>query len=94
MGPSAVSPGASGALGIEEKELPPARYEHGGDEFIFVELSDEMSFRANFKARAILQTLEQLNLPGIIDLCPNSTSYLIRFDPDALSPRDLLTELK
>jgi urea carboxylase len=48
---------------IEEKELPPARYEYGGDEFIFVELSEEMSFRANFKARAILETLKQRALP-------------------------------
>src|SRR4051812_12290068 len=79
---------------IEERELPPARYSYGGDEFLFVELSEEMSFRANFKARAILQRLEQRELPGLIDLCPNSTSYLIRFDPDQLAPDALVRELK
>jgi urea carboxylase len=79
---------------IEERELPPARYSYGGDEFLFVELSEEMSFRANFKARAILQRLEQRELPGLIDLCPNSTSYLIRFDPDELAPDALVRELK
>lgn len=80
--------------GIEEGDLPPARYAHGGDEFVFVELSEEMSFRANFKARAMLQVLERRGVPGIVDLCPNSTSYLIRCDPDALDPRDLIGELK
>src|SRR4051812_49543311 len=79
---------------IEERELPPARYSYGGDEFIFVELSEEMSFRANFKARAILKLLEDRSVPGIVDLCPNSTSYLIRFDPDELKPDVLLRELK
>jgi allophanate hydrolase subunit 1 len=79
---------------IEERELPPARYSYGGDEFVFVELSEEMSFRANFKGRAILQTLEAEHPPGLIDLCPNSTSYLIHFDPDELRPDDLIAELK
>jgi urea carboxylase len=87
---SARPPGGA----IEERELPPARYSYAGDEFLFVELSEEMSFRANFRARAILQRLEQRDLPGLIDLCPNSTSYLIRFDPDEVAPDALVGELK
>jgi allophanate hydrolase subunit 1 len=79
---------------IEERELPPARYSYGGDEFVFVELSEEMSFRANFKGRAILQILEESDVPGILDLCPNSTSFLIHFDPDELEPDVLIAELK
>ena len=59
-----------------------------------MELSEEMSFRANFKGRAILQELQARELPGIIDLCPNSTSYLIRFDPDQLAPDALVAELR
>jgi urea carboxylase len=91
-GPS-IEPKKS-AASIEESALPSPRYSYAGDEFVFVELSDEMSFRANFKGRAILQRLERKNVPGIIDLCPNSTSYLIHFDPDELSPDDLIGELK
>lgn len=79
---------------IAERELPPARYSYGGDEFVFVELSEEMSFRANFKGRAMLQTLEERQVPGIIDLCPNSTSCLIHFDPDELKPDELIAALK
>ena len=79
---------------IEESNLPEARYSYGGDGFVFVELSEEMSFRANFKGRAILRVLEDESPPGIIDLCPNSTSYLIHFDPDELAPDNLIAELK
>lgn len=92
MVPRAGATTASGR--IEERELPEARYSYGGDGFIFVELCEEMSFHANFKGRAILQTLEEEGLPGIIDLCPNSTSYLIHFDPDELRPDELIAELK
>jgi allophanate hydrolase subunit 1 len=96
--PAAPAAGARRSLGrsgrIEEKPLPPARYAYAGDEFVFVELSEEMSFRANFKARAILETLATRELPGIVDLCPNSTSYLIRFDPDLLHPEVLVRELR
>ncbi len=34
-------------------EVTPARYSWGGDEFIFVELAEEMSLQANFRAMAI-----------------------------------------
>jgi urea carboxylase len=79
---------------IVEKELPPARYSYAGDEFVFVELSEEMSFRANFKGRAIIQKLEERELPGILDLCPNSTSFLIHCDPAELHPDALIAELR
>jgi urea carboxylase len=83
-----------GGARIDEGELPPPRYAYGGDEFVFVELSEEMSFRANLKARATLQQLREQELPGILDLCPNSTSYLIRVDPDELHPAELVTALR
>jgi urea carboxylase len=79
---------------IDEPDLGTARYSHAGDEFVFVELSEELSFRSNFKARAILRELEERRLPGIVDLCPNSASYLVRFDPDTIAPADVIDELK
>jgi urea carboxylase len=95
MSEATLRPAPTKASGrIEESNLPEARYSYGGDGFVFVELSEEMSFRANFKGRAILQVLEDESPPGIIDLCPNSTSYLIHFDPDRLRPDDLIAELK
>lgn len=74
--------------------LPPARYEHGGDEFVFVELSEEMSMAANFKAMIITNALAEEGLDGIVDICPSNASYMIRVDPDVLDPRDLVQRLE
>ncbi|MCX2730018.1 carboxyltransferase domain-containing protein [Saccharopolyspora sp. NFXS83] len=74
--------------------LPPARYEFGGDEFIFVELDQEMSLEANFKAMAITGALREQGIDGVIDICPSNASYMIRLDPDRLHPAELVDELR
>lgn len=75
-------------------ELPPARYDHGGDEFVFVELDRAMSLEANFKAMAITSALQEENLEGVLDICPSNASYLIRVDPDLLHPAELVRHLE
>ena len=75
-------------------ELPPARYDHGGDEFVFVELDQAMSLEANFKAMAITSALAERDLEGVLDICPSNASYLIRVDPDRLHPSELVHHLK
>ena len=78
----------------EPVELPPARYEHGGDEFVFVEIDEQMSIEANFKAMMITNELAARDLDGIVDICPSNASYMIRVDPDVLDPRELVRVLK
>jgi urea carboxylase len=75
-------------------QLPEPRYTLGGDEFVFVELDREMSFQANFKAMATCTELRARDLHGVTEVCPGNASYLIRLDPDALDPRDLIAELR
>jgi urea carboxylase len=79
---------------MQVRQLPSARYDYGGDEFVFVELDQEMSLEVNFKAVAITQQLQAKQLPGIIDICPSNASYMVRLDPDRLNPDDLIAELK
>lgn len=71
-------------------ELGPARYTFGGDEFLFVEVSEEMSLQANFRAmlisRGLSERIDAGELPGIVELCPANASLLLRFDPDVISP--------
>src|SRR5699024_4249856 len=67
----------TGAAMSQSIALPPARYDYGGDEFIFVELSEEMSMEANIKATLITQELSNRGLDGIIDICPSNASYLV-----------------
>lgn len=79
---------------MEEKAVSSVRYEHGGDEFVFVELSEAMTLEAMFKGMAITNKLKEKNLPGIIDICPGNASYMIRVDPEVLHPNDLIVVLK
>ena len=69
---------------IEPVELPPARYDYGGDDFVFVDLDQAMSFQVNFKAQAICKKLARRKIPGVIEVAPGNASYLIRIDPDTI----------
>ena len=45
---------------------------------------------------SISNELADRGLDGVVDICPSNASYMIRFDPDVIAPRDLkslLTEL-
>ena len=66
-----------------------ARYTWGGDEFLFVEVSESMSLSANFRVMSIAAKLSAMELPGIVDVCPANASLLVRFDPDLLPPSTL-----
>lgn len=70
------------------------RYTYGGDEFIVVELSEEMSLEANFQVTVITQALQSQNLPGVIDICPANASYMVRYNPDVISADVLMEKLK
>lgn len=79
---------------IERQELPSPRYEFGGDDYVFVELAEEMSFDANFKAQAITTEIRDRGIEGLVEIAPSNASYLIQFDPGVLSPHELIEELK
>ncbi|GAA5120792.1 5-oxoprolinase subunit B family protein [Pseudonocardia adelaidensis] len=74
--------------------VAPARYSWGGDEFVFVELAEEMSLQANFRAMAITEKLSGARPDGVLEICPANASYQVRFDPDVLEPADLLALLQ
>jgi urea carboxylase len=71
-----------------------ARYSWGGDEHLFVEVSEEMSLEAYFRAMAIVTLLREQRTDGILDICPANASYQVRFDPDRLAPTKLESMLR
>ena len=71
-----------------------ARYTLGGDEHVFVELSEEMSLEAFFKGMAITTALERMNVPGVSEICPANASYQVRFDPDLTHPEAMVKILR
>ncbi|MFC4766203.1 5-oxoprolinase subunit B family protein [Effusibacillus consociatus] len=74
--------------------LPETRFDFAGDEYIFAEISRDMSAESNFKALAITNELRRRNIPGIIEICPSNASYLVRFNPEIISAHDLVDYLK
>ncbi len=70
------------------------RYSFGGDEHIFVEVDEEMSLDAFFKSLSITGAVADLNINGVTEICPANASFQIKFDPDVISPDDMLNELK
>ena len=71
-----------------------SRYSWGADEHLFVELAEEMSLQANFRAMAIATKLRERRPDGLLDICPANASYQVRFDPDVLAPADLESLLR
>ncbi|WP_110649028.1 5-oxoprolinase subunit B family protein [Salinicola peritrichatus] len=72
----------------------PARYSLAADEYLFVEVSEEMALDAFFRALSITQRLRALALPGIIEICPANASYQVRYEPDLISAERLIEILK
>lgn len=71
------------------EEPKSTRYSWGGDEYLFVELAEEMSMGAYFRSMAIVTTLRERRPDGVIDICPANASYQVRYDPDRLQPQTL-----
>jgi urea carboxylase len=70
------------------------RYTYGGDEFVFAEISEDMSLDAFFKGTAITRELARREVPGVTEICPANASYQVRYDPDVIAPDALVALLK
>ena len=70
------------------------RYTFGGDEHLFVEVSDAMSLEAFFVSLAVTNAVRDANIKGVTEICPANASFQIKFDPDQIAPDKLLGLLK
>lgn len=70
------------------------RYSFGGDEHVFVEISEAMSLEAFFKALSVTNAIREEGLKGITEICPANASFQVKFDPDLIRPDDLLREIR
>lgn len=71
-----------------------SRYTFGGDEHIFVEVSEEMSLESFFKALSMTNAVRDADIRGVTEICPANASFQIKFNPDFIHPDDLMAELK
>jgi urea carboxylase len=70
------------------------RYSFGGDEHVFVEVSEEMALESFFKSLSITNAVREAGISGVTEICPANASFQIKFDPDVIAPDDMLAELK
>ena len=70
------------------------RYSYGGDEHVFVEVDEEMSLQAFFKSLSITNAVRDSKIKGVTEICPANASLQIKFDPDAISPADMVKEIE
>jgi len=69
-------------------------YTFGGDEWIVVQLDEAMSVGVNARAQAITRHLADLDVDGVLDICPANAAYMIRIDPDVIDPRKMVEQLQ
>jgi urea carboxylase len=70
------------------------RYSFGGDEHVFVEIDEEMSLEAFFKSLSMTSAVRDAQIRGVTEICPANASFQIKFDPDVISPDDMLAEIR
>lgn len=70
------------------------RYTFGGDEHLFVEVDEEMSLDAFFKSLSMTRIIAERKIAGVTEICPANASFQVKFDPDIVSPKALLDEVK
>ena len=74
--------------------LPETVFSFGGDEFIYAEITRDMKVESNLKALAVTKELRDRNIPGISDVVSSNASYLVRYNPEVISGKDLVDYLK
>jgi len=70
------------------------RYTYGGDEHIYVEMDDEMSLDAFFKSLSMSNAVRDAKIKGVTEICPANASFQVRFDPDVISPAEMMAKVK
>ena len=70
------------------------RYTFGGDEHLFVEVSDAMSLEAFFVSLAITNAVRDAKIKGVTEICAANASFQIKFNPDLIAPDKLLNTVK
>jgi urea carboxylase len=70
------------------------RYSFGADEHVFVEVDEAMSLEAFFKSLSTTNAVREAGIRGVTEICPANASFQVKFDPDLISPDDMLAELK
>ena len=70
------------------------RYLNSGDQFLTIEIGDEMSLKANFKVIGIDKAIKKAGITGVIETLPGWRSMLLHYDSLKIRTHDLISEIK
>jgi len=69
------------------------RFLNSGDQFLTIEIGDEMSLKANFRVIAIDRAIKEASIKGLIETLPGWRSMMIHYDSLMVSTADLISEI-
>jgi KipI family sensor histidine kinase inhibitor len=70
------------------------RYLHSGDQYLTVEIGDEMSLEANFEVIGLDRAIKETGIQGVIETFPGWRSMLLSYDSLEIRTQDLISELR
>ncbi len=70
------------------------RYLYSGDQYLTVEIGDEMTLQANFRVIGLDRGINKAGIKGIIETFPGWRSVLVFYDSLAIDTNDLISEIK
>ena len=70
------------------------RFLNSGDQYLTIEIGDEMSLEANFVVIALDRRIKEAGVPGLIETLPGWRSMLLHYDSIAVRTADMISELR
>jgi len=70
------------------------RYLFSGDQYLTLEIGDEMTLEANFKVIGLDSAIKQARIKGLIETFPGWRSLLLHYNSIVIRTEDLISELK
>jgi KipI family sensor histidine kinase inhibitor len=70
------------------------RYLYSGDQYLTVEIGDEMTLRANFRVIGLDRAIHEAGIKGLIETFPGWRSVLVSYDSLEIYTEDLISEIK
>jgi len=70
------------------------RYLFSGDQYLTIEIGDEMTLEANFRVIGLDGGIKQARIKGFIEAFPGWRSLLLHYDSTVIRTQDLISELK
>lgn len=71
-----------------------ARYDYGGDRYVFVEFAIDMALEENFKTLSLAEAIQHAEMEGIVEVIPSICSMLVEYDRTVIQVDPLIEKLK